>query len=223
MPVYQGTELFEIYSCGFDLWTEHLLLKFLSQNLALKTLCFGNNIWLMFGKAVLRNFTLNDVGQLLHCLILEDWPINSSNCSILRDLLRKMASTLTSLSLKGCLIDRNQNVLSEIVSGIADCTSLQTLDLSGNSLGNYGTCFSGTFIKLTQLNELSLRGNRLPTNVVVSIMKELLESSKQRGSRMKVLDVRGNKIIEEGHSVRKTIRNLQRSFVDRIICDQDDK
>lgn len=220
---YQGTELLEIYSCGFDLWTENLFLQFLSQNLALKTLCLGNNIMPKLGKTALHNLTVNDVGQRLHSLILEDWPVNSSNCFILKDLLIKMAPTLTSLSLKGCLIDRNHSVFSDIVLGVSACTGLQNLDLSGNSLGKYGACFFGMFIRLIQLKELSLKGNRLPENIVRSIFTELAESSKYRQSRMKVLDMRGNVVVRNGDgSQQSIIKVLQRSFVNKIMLDKED-
>ncbi|KAK3791540.1 hypothetical protein RRG08_002899 [Elysia crispata] len=223
---FQGTELLEIYCCGFDLWTEQLFIQFLRQNAALKTLCLGNNLMLSLGKSALRTLTLSDPSQSLNCLILEDWPINSLNCSIVRDLLRKMSHSLTSLCLKGCLIDKSEHVFSEIVMGVSACTNLQTLDLSGNYIGNYGAYFSGIFMKLAQLKELSLKGNRLPVHIVMSIMTELSESCKLSGARMKVVDMRGNKFVEDGQescfNTEKYIRTLQRSFVDKVILDKEE-
>ncbi|RUS88487.1 hypothetical protein EGW08_003745, partial [Elysia chlorotica] len=223
---FQGTELLEIYCCGFDLWTEQLFIQFLGQNEALKTLCLGNNLMLSLGKSALRTLTLNDAGQFLHRLILEDWPINSFNCYILRDLLQKVSHSLTSLSLKGCIVDKSEDVIRDIVLGVSACTNLQTLDLSGNYLGNYGALLSGTFMKLTHLKELSLKGNRLPAHIVKSIMTELSESCKQSGTRMKVVDLRVNKFVEDGQEtyfeVEKTIRLLQKSFVDKVILDREE-
>ena len=59
MSGFQGTELLEIYCCGFDLWTEQLFIQFLRQNAALKTLCLGNNLMLSLGKSALRTLTLS--------------------------------------------------------------------------------------------------------------------------------------------------------------------
>ena len=60
----------------------------------------------------------------------------------------------------------------------------------------------------------------------MSIITELVNSFKQTGTRMVVLDVRGNILVDDDHSsnrsLEKTIRALERSFVDKILYDKEE-
>ncbi|GFO07157.1 hypothetical protein PoB_003366200 [Plakobranchus ocellatus] len=219
---FQGTELLEIYCCGFNLKTEQLLKQFLCKDLALKVLCLSNSFKVSMVKSTLQTLASSDQKQSLHRLILEDWPIASdSSCAILKTFLKKMAPTLTSLSLKGCLLDRTSFAVGELILGVSECANLETLDLSENMLGDDAIRFSGAVMKSTRLKELSLKDNRLPAGTTIETMTALQDASKCRESRLKVLDMRGNKFVQDGKNRPKvledTIHTLQRSFVDKIL------